>query len=146
MVQPQKVKTKKNWFQHLLHIVKLWLNSNFEILDLIVILLSCDSWKMSYFNIYKNVVLYELKFITTQYQFINFSYCLFYGCWNVTKVQLFIICFIHLLHKVSFLLYISYLYYMFYYIFIMYLYVYCMFFLILLCISIFTLFDFKFVW
>ena len=44
-----------------------------------------------------------------------------------------------------FLLYMSYLCYMFYYIFITYLYVYYMF-LNLFYISIFTLFDFKFMW
>ena len=68
-----------------------------------------------------------------------------YGCSNVAKVENFIICFIFMLYEVLFLLYMSYLCYMFYYIFITYLYVYYMF-LNLFYISIFTLFDFEFMW
>ena len=55
----------------------------------------------------------------------------------------FLLCFIFMLYEVSFLLYMSYSCYMFYYIFITYLCVYYMF-LNLFYISIFTLFDFKF--
>ena len=34
-----------------------------------------------------------------------------YGCWNVAKIEIFIVCFIFMLYKVSFWLYISYLCY-----------------------------------
>ena len=45
------------------------------------------------------------------------------GCWNVAKIEIFIICFIFILYQVLFWLYISYLCNMFCYIFIIYLYV-----------------------
>ena len=56
------------------------------------------------------------------------SIILIYGCRNVAKVEIFIICFIFMSYEVLFLLYISYLCYMFYYIFIIYLlYIICFF-------------------
>ena len=51
-----------------------------------------------------------------------------YGCWNAAKIEIFIICFIFMLHKVLFWLYISYLCYTFYYKFIINLYVHYMYF------------------
>ena len=52
-----------------------------------------------------------------------------YGCWNVAKIEIFIISFIFMLYEVLLWLYISYLCHMFYYMFILYsyLYVYYMF-------------------
>ena len=99
---------------------------------------------ISYFKIHENFVLYLLKVI---YNYTISVYKLFTQLWfwNVAKVEIFIICFIFTLYEVLFLLYMSYLCYMFYYIFITYLYVYYMF-LNLFYISIFTLFDFKFMW
>ena len=99
---------------------------------------------ISYFNIYENFALYLLKVIynfTISADKLSHSY----GCWNVAKVEIFIICFIFMLYEILFLLYMSYLCYMFDYIFITYLYVYYIF-LNLFYISIFTLFDFKFMW
>ena len=52
-----------------------------------------------------------------------------YGCWNVAKVDIFIMLYIHVTWSFVFVIY-----------FIFMLYVYHIF------ISIFTLFDFKFVW
>ena len=53
---------------------------------------------------------------------IYFFHIVLYGCWNVTKIEAFIICFIFSLYKVLSWLYISYFCCMFYYIFIIYLY------------------------
>ena len=50
-----------------------------------------------------------------------------YGCWNVPKAEIFIICFIFMFYEALFLLCMSYLCYMFYYIFVTYLYVYYLF-------------------
>ena len=49
-----------------------------------------------------------------------------YGCWNVAKIEIFIVCFIFMLYKVSFWLYISYLCYIkFHFNYIFYIYVIC---------------------
>ena len=61
-----------------------------------------------------------------------------YGCWNIAKIKIFVICFLFMLYEVLFLLYISYLCCMFYHIFIIYLYVSYIF-----LFSIFILLDFK---
>ena len=43
-----------------------------------------------------------------------------YGCWNVAKIEIFVIFFICMLYEVLFLLHVSYLCYMLYYILIIY--------------------------
>ena len=65
-----------------------------------------------------------------------------FGCLDVVKINIFIVCFVFKLHEVLLLLYTSYLYYMFD-IYLLHIYMYIVHFF-LLFISIFILFDFKF--
>ena len=44
----------------------------------IVNLFSCEGYKISYFNIHENIVLYLSQFITRTYQFTKFSQSLFF--------------------------------------------------------------------
>ena len=62
-----------------------------------------------------------------------------YGCWNVAKVEIFIMCFVFMLHELLFLLYISYLCYTFYHLIIKYLYKS----FLNIVINFYFLFDFK---
>ena len=108
----------------------------------IVNLFSCDSWKIYLTSTFTKTLFFICLrlFITTLYLFINFSHS--YGCWNVAKVEIFIMFYIHVIWSFIFVIYVI---FTLCFIFITYLYVYYMF-LNLFYISIFTLFDFKFMW
>ena len=86
------------------------------------------------------ITLFYKRFSMWQLETQLFAWPCNYGCWNVAKIEIFIVCFIFMLnkvsfwscfkfmlYKVSFYLYISYLCYMFCYIFVIYLYVHYVF-------------------